>query len=80
MFFMPYVLKRFNHFKLYDFFMNCWPFVFVGFPILHVVAKLAAEDTDGQLHANHTAELWLALAVVLAMSKLACLAYAYVVT
>lgn len=72
-FIVPVILLKCDHFKLYYFFMRCWPWTFLSMPILHVIAKATNNE------ASHTgAGLWVAIAAVVALSKVSCLAYAYV--
>ena len=73
-FITPYALQRYDHFKLYYFFTRCYFWAFLSMPLLHIVAKATSKP------GATSPALWIAIAVVIAFSKVACLAYGYVIS
>jgi len=72
-FITPYILQRFDHYKLYYIFTKTWIWTFLSMPLLHIVAKATSEP------GNTSPALWIAIAIVVAFSKISCLTYAYVI-
>ncbi|KAH6918730.1 major facilitator superfamily domain-containing protein [Coprinopsis sp. MPI-PUGE-AT-0042] len=60
--FMPTVLRKFDTAKVYNFCMWMWPLCYLLLPVLHIL-----------LHSKYL--LWVSIAVLLGISRVACLAY-----
>lgn len=58
--------------------MGMWPFTFVALPILNAIARNGIDGETGQPDAYTTATLWIGIAIVLALSRVAALAYSSV--
>ncbi|KAI0689432.1 MFS general substrate transporter [Cytidiella melzeri] len=87
-FFMPYLLRRFDHAKMYNSFMGIWPYVYTFIPALNVIARWGAvvgevpgveEGTVVTVIVGVTpgtkALLWCGIGVLLGMARVACLGY-----
>jgi hypothetical protein len=63
---------------MYSFCIGVWPFAFLILPILNLIARAGLDKTTGELGTTTVASLWIGIAFVLMLSKVACLAYSYV--
>ena len=85
---MPILLRRFDHAKMYNTCMSIWPFAFIFLPALNGIARLGAvyADVPGleeEVMINTIvavtpftkALLWCGIAILLSMSRIACLAF-----
>jgi hypothetical protein len=59
--------------------MALWPYTFLVLPILNLIARAGLDETTGELGTTVVALLWFCIAFVLMLSKVASLAYSYVV-
>lgn len=73
-FFMPYLLRTFDCAKMYLFSMSVWPFAYLCFPFLNLIARWGLTE-DGQLDANTAAILWVGIAIALGLSRIGVLAF-----
>ncbi|KAI6043088.1 major facilitator superfamily domain-containing protein [Pisolithus marmoratus] len=74
LFFMPYLLRKFECAKMYVFSMSVWPFVFFCFPFLNLIAYWGSAE-DGKVDAKIVVILWVGIAITLGLSKIGSLAY-----
>jgi len=72
---MPAILRRVNHAKLYHFCMKIWPFTFLSLPVLNIIARQGIAPGKNQLDLFTTITLWVCIALVLSMARIAFLAY-----
>lgn len=72
---MSYLLRTFDSAKMYNFCMALWPYTFLVLPILNLIARAGLDETTGELGTTIVALLWVGIAFVLMLSKVACLAY-----
>ena len=70
---MPFLLRRFDHARTYNFCMSLWPFCFVLLPGLNILARMGA--VDGELAPATQAFVWLGIGVILFISRCAALAF-----
>ncbi|EMD38498.1 hypothetical protein CERSUDRAFT_113677 [Gelatoporia subvermispora B] len=75
LFFMPYLLRRFDHAKMYNFCMGLWPFCFVLLPGLNLIARTGLDEMTGQIMPATKILVWIGIAALLAISRTACLAF-----
>lgn len=75
---MSYLLRTFDCAKMYNFCMGLWPYTYIALPILNVIARRGIDGETGQMDAYTTATLWVGIAIVLAVSRVAALAYSSV--
>ncbi len=77
LFFMPYLLRRFDHAKMYNSCMSIWPYCYVLLPGLNIIARMGLIEVDGVLgvHPATKAILWAGISVLLLMARVACLAF-----
>lgn len=72
---MSYLLRTFESAKLYNFCMGLWPYTFLVLPILNLIARAGSDETTGELGTATIAFLWVGIAFVLMLTKVASLAY-----
>ncbi|KAI0053845.1 MFS general substrate transporter [Auriscalpium vulgare] len=81
----PVLLRRCDHVRLYNACMSVWLYCFALLPLINVVActgfapdaeNAGVARTLAQAEVHVQALVWMGLAVILAISKFACLAYA----
>lgn len=85
---MPYLLRRFNHAKMYNNCMSIYPYVYAFLPALNVIARWGAvvEEVAGAeegtvvsavvgVTPGTKALLWCGIGVLLGMARIACLAF-----
>ena len=75
---MPFLLRRFDHAKMYNVCMAIWPFTFALLPGLNIVARLGAVDIgDGVLGVTGATKalLWAGIYALLLTARCACLAF-----
>ncbi|KAI0811272.1 MFS general substrate transporter [Irpex lacteus] len=82
LFFMPYLLRRFDHAKMYNTCMGIWPYVYALLPGLNVIARWGAVGLHvGGVTAivgvtpGTKALLWVGIGVLLTMARVACLGF-----
>ncbi|GJE90858.1 MFS general substrate transporter [Phanerochaete sordida] len=77
-FFMPYLLRRFDHAKMYNTCVGIFPWVFLLLPLLNLVARrgavLGADGVESVTPATKAA-LWAGIALLLALARSAALAF-----
>lgn len=72
---MSYLLRTFDSAKMYCFCISIWPYTFLVLPILNLIARAGLDETTGELGTTTVALLWVGIAFVLMLTKVACLAY-----
>ena len=78
LFFMPHLLRRFDHAKMYNTCIAIFPYCFVLLPCLNLIARSGAvvgEDGDVGVTPSTKALLWVAIGCLLGMARTACLAF-----
>ena len=76
---MPFLLRRFDHARMYNFCMGLWPFCFVLLPGLNLLARAGALDAQtGALDPATHAFIWLGIGVILFLSRVAALSFSCV--
>ncbi|KAI1795984.1 MFS general substrate transporter [Ganoderma leucocontextum] len=76
LFCMPYILRRIDNARMYNFCMGLWPFCFVLLPGLNILARMGAADlATGELDPTTNALVWLGICVILTISRTAALAF-----
>jgi len=75
LFCMPYLLRRFDHAKMYNFCMALWPFCYVLLPGLNIIARAGIEEATGEPSAAARAFIWMGIAGLLMLARTACLSY-----
>ncbi|EPQ58389.1 MFS general substrate transporter [Gloeophyllum trabeum ATCC 11539] len=73
LFLLPVVLRRFDTARVYTFCMGLWPCVFLMMPLLNAIARSGLQDDEVSVDAK--ALVWIGVAIMLALSRLGCLAY-----
>ncbi len=71
---LPVFLRRYDALQVFRFTLQTWPVTFALMPLLNVIARYVGEERTPQ----GAAFLWLAISIVLFMSRLGCLAFSYV--
>lgn len=72
---MPYLLRTFSHAKMYNLCFWMFPFVFPLLALLNVIARAGYDGDTGELGTHASAAIWVGLAIILAMSRIAGLAF-----
>lgn len=72
---MSYLLRTFDSAKMYNFCMSLWPYTFLALPILNLIARAGLDEITGELGTATVALLWVGIAFVLMLSKVASLGY-----
>lgn len=73
---MPYLLRRFDHAKMYNFCMAIWPYCYVLLPGLNILARLGtAESTPNVIDPATKSLVWIGIGVLLTMARSAGLAF-----
>ncbi|KAI0807132.1 MFS general substrate transporter [Fomes fomentarius] len=73
---MPFLLRRFDNARMYNFCMGLWPFCFVLLPGLNIIARMGALDpATGELAPAARALVWTGIGVILLIARAAALAY-----
>lgn len=76
LFCMPYLLRRFDNARMYNFCMGLWPFCFVLLPGLNILACMGTADlTTGELNPATKTLVWIGIGVILTISRSAALAF-----
>jgi len=75
LFFMPTLLRTFDIVRLYNFCIGLWPFAYIALPLLNFIARSGLNETTGQTDVPTKSILWIGIAIVLAGSRIGCLAY-----
>jgi hypothetical protein len=87
-FLTPVLLARCDHIRLYNRCLSLWPYCFLMLPLLNIVARIGLPIMDRQMSEGglHLADadsrvqamVWCGITALLALSRLACLAFACV--
>lgn len=75
---MPYLLRRFDHAKMYNTCVAIFPYAYLLLPTLNLIARSGAvPGADGVLGVTPgtKALLWLGIAALLGLTRIACLAF-----
>lgn len=72
---MPFVLRRFDHAKIYNFCMSLWPYGFIFMPGLNFIARTGVLDDAGTLHPVTKMLVWLGIVSLLFLTRVATLAF-----
>lgn len=75
---MPYLLRRFDHARMYNTCVAIFPYVYLCLPLLNLVARRGAvvgEDGAVSVDARTKALLWVGIGILLGMARTACLAF-----
>lgn len=72
---MPTLLRTFDISKMYAFCMNLWPFTFIALPLLNFLARSGTDATTGLIDSQTQVQLWIGIALVLGISRVASLAF-----
>ena len=75
---MPYLLRRFDHAKMYNTCVAIYPYVYLLLPLLNVIARrgvVVSEDGVERVDPGTKTLLWLGIAILLGMARIACLAF-----
>ncbi|KAH9934807.1 MFS general substrate transporter [Fomitopsis serialis] len=75
LFFMPYLLRRFDHARMYNVCMAIWPFCYVLMPGLNIIARAGIDEATGEPSDAARAFIWMGIAGLLLTARTACLAY-----
>lgn len=77
LFTMPYLLRRFDHARMYNVCMAIFPYVYLLLPLLNLVARTGIEEVNGveTITAGTKALLWLGIGIILSLARIACLAF-----
>lgn len=88
LFLTPILLARCDHVRVYNKCMALWPYCFLALPLLNMVARVGLPMMDREVRgeALHLIDMdrrvqgivWCGIAALLALSRLACLAFACV--
>ncbi|KAI0736958.1 MFS general substrate transporter [Fomitopsis betulina] len=73
--FMPYLLRRFDHARMYNIFMAIWPFCYVLMPGLNFIARAGLDEITGEPTPAARTFIWMGIAGLLLTARTACLAY-----
>ena len=74
-FFMPAILRRVNHARMYHFCMKIWPFTFLSLPVLNIIVRHGILPGTTELDPFAILTLWACITVILCMTRVAFLAY-----
>lgn len=75
LFCMPYLLRRYDHAKMYNTCMAIWPFCYAFMPLLNIIATAGIDEATGQPSAAARAFIWMGIGGLLLLARTACLAY-----
>ncbi|THH33951.1 hypothetical protein EUX98_g221 [Antrodiella citrinella] len=75
LFFMPYLLRRFDPAKMYNLCMAIWPYCYIFLPGLNLIAKSGTIDEAGQVDPATKAFLWMGIGGVLLLARSAGLSF-----
>jgi hypothetical protein len=75
---MPTLLRTFDIAKMYNFCIGLWPFAYLALPLLNLIACSGLNKTTGQMDVPTKSMIWIGIVIVLAGSRIGCLAYSYV--
>ena len=77
---MPYLLRRFDHARMYNVCMAIWPYCWVLLPGLNVLARMGAVEIEGVLMVIGATKalLWVCIYAQLILARVACLSYSCV--
>ena len=88
LFITPILLARCDHVRVYNRCIAVWPYCFLALPLLNMVARIGLPMIDHQVRAEalHLTDMghrvqgivWCGIAALLALSRVGCLAFAYV--
>ncbi|KZP26910.1 hypothetical protein FIBSPDRAFT_1040411 [Athelia psychrophila] len=74
---MPYLIRTFNHAKMYNLCFWMFPFMFPLLAVLNLIARGGYDRTTGELSSHASAAIWVGIAIVMAMARFANLAYSF---
>lgn len=77
-FFMPYLLRRFDHAAMYNVCMAIWPFCYILLPGLNWIARSGVDSmavTSAVVDPRTKVLLWIGIGGVQTLTRSACLAY-----
>ncbi|KAF8905966.1 major facilitator superfamily domain-containing protein, partial [Gymnopilus junonius] len=74
-FFMPTILCRVSHASVYHFCMKLWPYTFLSLPLLNLIARNGTIPGTEQITFLTIAFLWVCIALILCLARVAFLAY-----
>lgn len=73
---MPFLLRRFDHARMYNLCMGLWPFCFVLLPGLNILARMGAVDAaTGEIAPATQALVWMGIGFIMLLARCAALAY-----
>ncbi|CCL99154.1 uncharacterized protein FIBRA_01169 [Fibroporia radiculosa] len=75
LFCMPYLLRRFDHAKMYNFYMAIWPFCYIFMPGLNIIARAGLDPATGEPTPATRVFIWMGICGLLLLARTACLAY-----
>ena len=76
LFFMPYLLRRFDHAKMYNFCMAIWPYCFLCLPIVNLIARMGTtEEVPNMIDPAAKTLVWIGIGVVMTLARSAGLAF-----
>ncbi|KAL6309000.1 MFS general substrate transporter [Sparassis latifolia] len=75
LFCMPYLLRKVEHAKMYNFCMALWPYCYVLLPGLNLLARGGIDEATGQILPASRAFIWMGIAGLLSIAKVAGLAF-----
>ncbi|KZP26906.1 MFS general substrate transporter [Athelia psychrophila] len=74
---VPYLIRTFNHAKIYNLCFWVFPFTFPLLAVLNLIARAGYDRTTGELSSQASAAIWVGIAIVMAMARIANLAYSF---
>ncbi|KAF4608969.1 hypothetical protein EYR40_001322 [Pleurotus pulmonarius] len=82
LFVMPTLLRKYDHAKMYTFFMGVWPLAFAALPVLNVIARASASSSSesdgaapGVVSAQGQTVLWSGIVLCLCVARTGYLAH-----
>ncbi|KAI0797879.1 MFS general substrate transporter [Abortiporus biennis] len=76
LFFMPFLLRRFDHAKMYNFCMAIWPYCYLILPGINILARMGTiDETTGNLDPFTRFWVWVCIAIALTLARSAGLSF-----
>ncbi|KAF9458664.1 major facilitator superfamily multidrug-resistance, DHA1 sub-family [Collybia nuda] len=75
LFFMPVLLCRFDHARMYHFCVKIWPCTFIILPSLNILARLHVDQGTGHLDASIAPIIWTLIAMISCLARVGFLGY-----
>ena len=72
---MPYLMRRFDTLRIYNFTMALWPYAFVAMPLLNFVARNGLNAGTGQMSTGTRTMLWCGICMTLMLSRFGALSF-----